>query len=103
MSTEFGIFGDEGCCEREFYSRSEADAALAANYSSDDDLHVSECCSEHPDNERDGCEDCAAEDVEPVACSMCGGECAPLGCLGMRAHYRCRNCGMDQSREVVEP
>ena len=34
-------------------------------------------------------------------CCICGGPLVPLGTLGNRQHARCRNCGMDQSVEVV--
>lgn len=32
-------------------------------------------------------------------CSMCGGPQMILGALGNRTHYRCRNCGMDNSAD----
>lgn len=36
-------------------------------------------------------------------CSMCGGKLTCLGQLGLRVHYRCRDCGWDQSElEEVE-
>lgn len=41
----------------------------------------------------------ADRDYEPPTCGMCGGLLMPLGQLGRRMHYRCRNCGMDCSRE----
>jgi hypothetical protein len=37
------------------------------------------------------------EAVEPPACPACGGPGVPLGALGRRAHFRCRNCGIDFS------
>ena len=44
------------------------------------------------------------EDVEDVSddvgCAICDGPLVPLGALGNTLHLRCRNCGMDQSREV---
>lgn len=33
-------------------------------------------------------------------CSACGGELVTLGILGNRAHYRCRNCGWQQSQVI---
>ena len=30
-------------------------------------------------------------------CPACTGPLVPLGQLGMRQHYRCRNCGLDCS------
>lgn len=36
-------------------------------------------------------------------CITCGGELVPMGSLGKKQWYRCRNCGMDQSREVENP
>jgi predicted RNA-binding Zn-ribbon protein involved in translation (DUF1610 family) len=42
----------------------------------------------------------AHEDFGPVVgCPACGGLGMPLGQLGRRFHYRCRNCGMDFSHE----
>lgn len=65
MSTEFGIFNDEGCIEGEFYSREDADRAMADRYA-EDDAHVAEVCPDHRDQERDHCEHCrdAADDEE---------------------------------------
>lgn len=34
------------------------------------------------------------EDDIPPECAICGGPLVFLGALGMREHYRCRNCGM---------
>lgn len=39
--------------------------------------------------------DQAVEDI--AACPTCGAENAPMGTLGKRVHYRCRDCGMDYS------
>lgn len=33
-------------------------------------------------------------------CSLCGGDAHPIGTLGNLAWYRCRDCGMNSSREV---
>jgi hypothetical protein len=38
------------------------------------------------------------EDDGGHQCSQCGGPLVPLGSLGKRKHYRCRNCGMDSSK-----
>jgi hypothetical protein len=62
MSEEFGIFGDEGCCERDFYSVEEASEALADRYGEDDDLHVARCCPDHPDEEAESCESCLGDE-----------------------------------------
>lgn len=59
---EFGIFSDEGCVERGFFGREDAEAAVAERYSADDGVHVAECCHDHPDHERFSCEECNAED-----------------------------------------
>ncbi len=32
-------------------------------------------------------------------CCACGGPLVPLGQLGKLMHFRCRNCGLDQSQE----
>jgi tRNA(Ile2) C34 agmatinyltransferase TiaS len=34
------------------------------------------------------------------ACPVCGGEGKPLGRLGRRVHFRCRDCGSDFSEAV---
>lgn len=40
------------------------------------------------------------EEQEVEMCSICGGECIELGALGWRKHFRCRDCGMESSRDV---
>ena len=35
-----------------------------------------------------------------MGCCGCGGELILLGYLGCLAHYRCRDCGLDQSRKM---
>jgi hypothetical protein len=75
MSTEFGIFTDEGKVEGDFYDRAAAQARLDAMMAEDPDpslwthTHVGECCEEHPDNEREGCEDCNEEEQEDEGAS----------------------------------
>ncbi len=72
MSAEWGIFTDEGKVEGDFYSRESADACFAKLTADDDDraacesenMHVGECCHDHPENEKDNCEDCNAEESE---------------------------------------
>lgn len=39
-------------------------------------------------------------DVEELSCSACGGPLIFMGQLGNRAHFRCRNCGMQHSSTV---
>ncbi len=60
---EFGIFSDEGCLERDFYSREEAERVLSERYP-DDGAHVGECCPDHPEEERETCELCNADDED---------------------------------------
>lgn len=62
MSTEFGLFNDEGCVANQFYSRHEAEAFMLTEYEEDDELHVAEICPEHEEQERDTCEECNAEE-----------------------------------------
>lgn len=40
--------------------------------------------------------------VGTPACLVCAGPLVALGTLGRRSHFRCRDCGMDQS-VVAEP
>jgi hypothetical protein len=59
--------------------------------------------AEHPNlslNARDYVEDFDQDEVMcPLPCAACGGMLVYMGNLGDRLHYRCRNCGLDQSRE----
>lgn len=59
---EFGIFNDEGLLEDGFFSEEEARNALhietGGRYDEDEHAHVAEICHDHPENERDNCEDC---------------------------------------------
>jgi hypothetical protein len=34
-------------------------------------------------------------------CVLCSGSLVVLGTLGNRLHFRCRNCGIEQSRKVT--
>jgi hypothetical protein len=36
-------------------------------------------------------------------CPVCGGEGMPLGALGSKKFYRCRDCGMEFSEDGIEP
>jgi hypothetical protein len=38
--------------------------------------------------------------VENTFCGACGGQLYVLGTLGKLVHLRCRNCGMDSSKEA---
>jgi hypothetical protein len=62
--TEYGLFNDEGCVERGFWSEREASAAIGDRYHPDDELMVESLCSDHADDEQpaNGCELCAADD-----------------------------------------
>ncbi|HEY5990610.1 MAG TPA: hypothetical protein VIV12_30090 [Streptosporangiaceae bacterium] len=40
-------------------------------------------------------------DFEPFSCALCAGPLVPLGALGTRLWYRCRDCGIDQSHYVT--
>lgn len=42
-------------------------------------------------------------DEDLTDCLACGGQLEPLGSLGNRRHYRCRNCGLDTSVETTPP
>ena len=60
--SEYGIFSDEGCLEMQFYSRNEAEiASLKYVEEGEDGVHVSEICPDHPEQEREHCEECNAE------------------------------------------
>ncbi len=45
------------------------------------------------------CREWDEPEVESTECSLCGGPLMELGALGRLTHYRCRNCGMQCSKE----
>lgn len=63
MSTEYGIFNDEGLVEQNYWSRSEAEAALDA-YDDEDDLEIAEVCPECRGGRADWCDVCPDPDEE---------------------------------------
>ena len=63
MSTEWGLFSDEGLIEGDYYSKEDAEIA-ATYYDPDDNIEVLEVCSEHPDQPRIYCEECDAEEEQ---------------------------------------
>jgi hypothetical protein len=63
VSVEFGIFTDEGIIEGGFYDRAKAEIVMERDYS-EEDAHVAECCHDHPENEREYCEECEADDED---------------------------------------
>lgn len=64
MSTEYGIFTDEGKIEGDFYSAEEAERVLCARYGEETDGHVGACCHDHPEQEAANCELCNAEEED---------------------------------------
>jgi len=40
---------------------------------------------------------------EAMQCKVCGGALTLLGALGSLFHYRCRDCGMEQSSKEGPP
>lgn len=72
--TEFGIFSDEGLLEGQFWSREVAEETLRTTYP-EDDAHVAECCREHPEQERETCEECNAEDGGDEECNADDDDC----------------------------
>lgn len=43
-----------------------------------------------------------SEGIRFLWCRVCGGELSVLGQLGQRTHFRCRDCGLDQSMIVPD-
>lgn len=37
-----------------------------------------------------------------MSCDYCEGPCTPMGVLGRRAHFRCRDCGLEFSLQLGE-
>lgn len=60
--TEYGIFNDEGCVERGYWSEKAAQAA-ADGYDPDDEVYADALCSEH-EQPYDFCDECVGEDEE---------------------------------------
>ena len=58
--TEYGVFNDEGCVERDFWTRSDAERAARERYGNDA-VRVCAVCVEH-EEPADACEECDAED-----------------------------------------
>jgi hypothetical protein len=64
MSDELGIFSDGGLLEGDFYSVTEAEAAIADRYGEEDGCYVASVCPEHRDQEKGHCETCDQDDSE---------------------------------------
>lgn len=62
--TEYGIFNDEGCIERQFYSIKEVIDAIDDRYTFEDDLEVHVLCEYHEEQRADVCEECWAEEED---------------------------------------
>ena len=62
VSTEYGLFSDEGCVEAQFYSIGEAAEAILDRYTEDDGLTIAVVCTEHEGERADACEHCYTED-----------------------------------------
>jgi tRNA(Ile2) C34 agmatinyltransferase TiaS len=43
-----------------------------------------------------------SEFLDYLFCLACGGELSLLGYLGRHGHFRCRDCGLDQSMIVPD-
>ena len=57
---EYGIFNDEGCLERQFYTFDAARSAAVTRYGGEDEVTVEALCHDHADDEQpaNGCELC---------------------------------------------
>ena len=64
MTTEFGIFAEDGLLEGGFFSAEDAQKVLDGCYSPDDEAHVGACCHDHPQHEAATCEECNAEEED---------------------------------------
>lgn len=80
MTTEYGIFSEEGLLEGDFYTVESAQAELELDYA-EDGAHVAEICPEHREHEREHCEVCAEIEAaqEKVEESLCWTE-GPCSC-----------------------
>lgn len=57
MSTEYGIFNDEGCVESGFFSVEEAQKVARTDYHGAD-VEVHAVCPDHPEERATNCEEC---------------------------------------------
>ena len=60
--TEYGLFNDEGCVERQFYSVAGAETAVVSRYDVEDELEVLAMCGEHDEQPLNGCEECDSDE-----------------------------------------
>ena len=58
LGTEYGIFDDEGCLERDCSTWRAAEAIRLLAYP-DDDAYVARVCRDHPDEPAETCEACS--------------------------------------------
>jgi hypothetical protein len=58
MSAELGIFNDEGCIDRGFYTTAAADEALRTTYAEEPGVYRAELCADHDEQPRDSCPQC---------------------------------------------
>jgi hypothetical protein len=61
MSREYGVFNDEGCLERGFYTEAAARAALERRYADEPGGYAAPLCPEHDEQPNDRCEECQHE------------------------------------------
>ena len=58
----YGVFNDEGMIDGPFYSIDSAQREWEAYVELDEECRVRELCAEHPEQPRDACEECNAEE-----------------------------------------
>lgn len=58
MSAELGIFNDEGCIDRGFYTTEAVDEALLTTYAGEPGAYRAELCETHDEQPRDTCPQC---------------------------------------------
>lgn len=64
-STEHGVFNDEGCIERDFWTSDAAERAVAVlRAEGDEHAYSAAMCTEHEEQPAGHCEECDAEDDE---------------------------------------
>lgn len=67
----------------------------------DNDAMCSACAAAGCELDAECCAGCDGDDeeIELPVCPLDGGVGVPLGALGNRLHFRCRQCGMNFSHE----
>jgi len=62
MSTEYGIFNEDGCIEDGFFSQGEAEERAVSWRTFGEACTVHQLCPDHPEQPDNACEECGGEE-----------------------------------------